>query len=209
LGEALYTARITPLSVTPVLPAGNRRQVTRLAARALHPDPDAPIDLPAGAPYGTVVIDTGACTLCLSCASLCPTGALADNPDTPQLRFQEDACLQCGLCTRVCPEKAITLLPQLDLTDAALAQRVVHEEEPFACVECGALFGVKSTIERISEKLAGKHAMFATSDTARLIQMCDKCRVEVQYHRTDNPFQGGDRAPTVTTEDYLSKRRDH
>ena len=35
-------------------------------------------------------------------------GLLLDNEDLPQLRFQEDACLQCGICATICPEKAIT-----------------------------------------------------------------------------------------------------
>ncbi len=209
LCEALYTSdEPPPPCVEPVLPMGSRRQVARLAARALRPDQEV-LPLPAGAPYGAVLVDTDACTLCLSCVSLCPSGALVDNPDLPQLRFQEDACLQCGLCSHVCPENAIAYAPRLDLTDAALGQRVLNEEEPFACVECGALFGVKSTIERITEKLAGKHSMFADPARARLIQMCDDCRVRAQYHSADNPFAGGERPRVRTTDDYLSKRRDH
>lgn len=209
MSDALYGAEKPSISCDPVLVMGNRRQAARVAAKALNPKAEAPIALPQGAPYGAVLVDTDACTLCLSCVSLCPSGALMDNPDMPQLRFQEDACLQCGICATICPETAITLKPQLDLSDAALRQVVLHEEEPFACVECGALFGVKSTVERIMEKLAGKHAMFATSSTARMIQMCDNCRVQAQYHSQDNPFKGPDRPKPRTTDDYLSKRRDH
>jgi ferredoxin len=208
LSAHLYDAQIDPVICEPILPLGNRRQVARLAAKAIQPNSDT-IELPEGAPYGAVIVDTDACTLCLSCASLCPSGALGDNVDLPQLRFQEDACLQCGLCVSVCPEKAITLQPQLDLTDAALTQRVMHEEEPFACIECGSLFGVKSTVERITEKLAGSHSMFSTSQAAKLIQMCDNCRIQAQYHSEDNPFQGGERPRVRTTEDYFSKRKDH
>lgn len=192
----------------PILPLGSRRQVTRLAANAFQPGAEV-IALPDGAPYGAVVVDTDACTLCQSCVSLCPSGALGDNPDLPQLRFQEDACLQCGLCHNICPEKAITMQPRLNLTADALSEIVLHEEEPFACIECGALFGVKSTVEKIIEKLAGNHGMFATSESAKMIQMCENCRIQAQYHSTDNPFQGGQRPKTRTTEDYLSKRRDH
>lgn len=126
----------------------------------------------------------------------------------PQLRFQEDACLQCGLCANVCPEDAITYKPQLDLTETALSQQILNEEEPFACIECGALFGVKSTIEKITEKLQG-HSMFASDDKLKMIQMCDDCRVNAQFHAQDNPFQGGERPRPRTTDDYLSKRRDH
>ena len=86
---------------------------------------------------------------------------------------------------------------------------MLHEEEPFACVECGKLFGVKSTIDRITEKLAGKHAMFATSQAARMIQMCDDCRVRAQLHSQNNPLSGGERPLPRTTDDYYSGRRDH
>ncbi|MGG7567186.1 4Fe-4S binding protein [Rhodovulum sp. DZ06] len=208
MSEALYAAAPEPSTVAPILPLGSRRQVARLAAKALTPAPEAPLPLPEGAPYGAVAVDADACTLCLACASLCPAGALSDNPDAPQLRFQEDACLQCGLCVNICPEKAIALVPQMDLSDAALSQKVLREEEPFDCIECGKPFGVRSTIEKITEKLAGKHSMFG-GDAAKLIQMCDDCRVQAQYHSTNNPFQGGARPKVRTTEDYLKERKLH
>ncbi|MDJ0821359.1 MAG: 4Fe-4S binding protein [Paracoccaceae bacterium] len=207
MSDALYAETAPAPCATPVRPMGTRRQITRQAARALHPETET-LPLPAGAPYGAVLVDTDACTLCLSCVSLCPSGALGDNPDLPQLRFQEDACLQCGICVNICPEDAITLEPQLDLTDAALSQKIVNEEEPFACIECGTLFGVKSTIEKITEKLQA-HSMFQGGDKLKMIQMCDNCRVNAQYHAEDNPFSGGERPRVRTTEDYLSKRRDH
>ncbi|MFA3916559.1 4Fe-4S binding protein [Ruegeria hyattellae] len=206
MSQALYDETAPAPVDSPVRPMGTRRQITRQAARALHPNTDR-IPLPPDAPYGAVLVDTDACTLCLSCVSLCPSGALGDNSDKPQLRFQEDACLQCGLCASICPEDAITYEPRLDLTTAALSQKVLNEEEPFACIECGALFGSKSAIDRISDKLKD-HAMFS-GDKLRMIQMCDNCRVNAQFHATDNPFAGGERPRVRTTDDYLSKRRDH
>ena len=209
LSDLLY-AQVGPVPLTdPVLPLGNRRQIARLAAQALNPGATEPLPLPENAPYGAVAVNTDSCTLCLSCVSLCPSGALIDNPDKPQLNFQQDACLQCGMCRTICPEDAITLVPQFDLSDAALSQQVLNEEEPFECVECGAAFGVKSTIERIMQKLSGTHPMFATSDQARLIQMCDDCRVNAQFQSQDNPFQAAPKPRVVTTEDYFSKRKDH
>ena len=209
LCDGLYGDKPAPLSVEPVLTMGSRRQITRTAAKALNGAQEAPIPLPDGAPYGAVLVDTDACTLCLSCVSLCPSGALMDNEDMPQLRFQEDACLQCGVCASACPETAITLKPQMDLSDAALGQRVLNEEEPFCCIECGAAFGVKSTVEKIVEKLAGKHSMFADSDAGKLIQMCDHCRIKAQYHSTSGPMAMGERPRVRTTDDYFSKRKDH
>ena len=206
LEEALYHAAPRTLVAESILPLGGRRDVTRLAAAALPGTAEA-IALPEGAPYGAVVIDTEACTLCLACVSLCPVGALGDNPDKPQVRFQETACLQCGICASTCPENAITLAPRLNLANAAMSHQVLHEEEPFECISCGKPFGVRSTIETIIEKLQGKHWMFTGSDNSKLIQMCDDCRVNAQYHQENSPFFGGERPRVRTTQDYLDERK--
>jgi len=206
LEAALHGTAPAPLDAEPILPLGSRREVTRLAATALNPS-DTPIPLPPGAPYGAIEIDTNACTLCLACVSLCPANALGDNPDKPQVRFRETACLQCGICASTCPEDAITLTPQLDLSKDALSFRVLNEEEPFACIECGRPFGVRSTIEKIVATLEGKHWMFTGSDNVKLIQMCDDCRVKAQFHQTDSPFHTADRPRVRTTDDDLKDRK--
>ena len=51
--------------------------------------------------------------------------------------------------------------------------------------------------------------MFAGGDKLRMIQMCDNCRVNAQFHAGDNPLAAGERPRPRTTEDYFSKRRDH
>ena len=205
LSESFVVDELMTVVVDPVLPLGGRREVARLSAKALRPDAaETPIELPTGSPYGSIDVDIDACTLCLSCASLCPAGAIGDNPELPQLRFQEDACLQCGLCANICPESAISLRPRMDLSDAAFRQRVLHEEEPFACIECGSPFGVRSTVERIFSQLAGKHSMFAESTAGRLIRMCDDCRVKAQYHGASSPMRMGERPRVRTTADYMN-----
>ncbi len=196
LPEALGPAPDT--APEPMLTMGSRRQIARMAARALALEEVTP--LPDDAPYGAVLVDPEACTLCMSCVPLCPSGALGANPDKPQLLFQEEACLQCGICATICPEDAITLQPRMNVADAALSQRVLHEEEPFCCVECGTPFGVKSTIDRITEKLAGRHAMFANPRALRLIQMCDDCRVKSQMH--DGMLSGPPKPVPRTSMDY-------
>ena len=95
-------------SAAPFSPIGAPRSMTRLAMRGLasvNGTEGSAIKLPGGAPYGRVGIDTDNCTVCMSCVSACPAGALQDNPDAPQLLFREDACLQCGICVATCPEK--------------------------------------------------------------------------------------------------------
>src|SRR5690606_3333862 len=121
------------------------------------------IQLPgAGSPFGSVVVDTQRCTLCLSCVGACPEAALADNPDRPQLRLIEKNCVQCGLCQVTCPEDAITLEPRLLLADGGKARkqhRVLNETEPFCCIRCGKPYGTLQAVEAMVGRLAG-HSMF-------------------------------------------------
>jgi len=182
----------------------------RFALRELHrvaPKPTDVIVLPAGAPFGTVEVNVEGCTLCLSCVSACPTGALRDDPERPALRFAEDACVQCGLCKAICPEKVITLTPQLDFRAATASVRLIKEEEPFGCIRCGKPFGVKSTIERVIAKLEGKHWMYKNEAAARLdvIKMCEECRVAIMTE-TDFDPHAAPRPNPRTSEDYLRER---
>ncbi len=190
--------------------AGAKRDVLRLALRELHHAAPAPVDivaLPTGAPFGTVELNVEGCTLCLSCVSACPTGALSDDQDRPVLRFAEDACVQCGLCKATCPEKVITLRPQLDFRAATAAARVLKEEEPFCCIRCNKPFGVKSSVERVAAKLEGKHWMFQNSaKRLDVIKMCADCRVVVMTEENFDPFGAPPRPKPRTTEDYLRER---
>jgi len=199
-----------PMPEASFLPMGGKRAIMRMALAELHkvaPSPVETVPLPEGAPFGLVRVDVAGCTLCLACVSACPTGALQDNPERPELRFQEDACVQCGLCMNTCPEKVIALEPRLNFTEAARRAVLVKEEEPFLCVRCGRPFGTKSSIERIVERLEG-HPMYRDPAAIDRIRMCDDCRVVVQFEATDNPFAGAPRPITRTTEDYLREREE-
>ena len=149
-------------------------------ARAAGRTPPQAVALPAGAPFGSLRVDPSACTLCLSCTSACPEGALVDDPQSPRLRFIERNCVQCGLCARTCPEKAIALEPRL-LLDAAIAgaPRTVAETEPFGCVRCGSSFGTRRMVEAMVGRLSA-HSMFGGAALRRL-QMCADCRVVDQF----------------------------
>ena len=190
---------------------GKRRDLLRFALTELHRIAPAPADviaLPEGAPIGAISVDVSGCTLCLSCVSACPTGALLDDPDRPALKFVEDACVQCGLCKSTCPEKVITLTPQIDFTAARARPRILKEEEPALCIRCNKPFGVKSTIDRVAAKLEGRHWMFpASNKRADAIRMCADCRVITMSEQQFDPFVGvPERSPPRTTEDYLRER---
>ncbi|WP_246316128.1 4Fe-4S dicluster domain-containing protein [Tepidicella baoligensis] len=136
----------------------------------------AAIGLPAaGAPLGSVHVNPDACTLCLSCVSACPAGALQDNPAVPQLRFVEKNCVQCGLCVKTCPEHAIRLEPRFWLSEQRRQPRVVNEQPAYACIRCGKPFGTLKGVEAMLGRLSG-HAMFQGAAAERL-KMCGDCRV--------------------------------
>ncbi len=200
---------VEPPAAGTFLPLGGKRTLIRLALGHLGdvaPTPVEILPLAAGAPFGAVAVDAEGCTLCLACVGACPTGALQDNPEKPQLRFQEDACIQCGLCKNTCPEQVITLVPQLSFADSARDGRVLKEEEPFCCVRCGKPFGTKGSVERILAKLGEKHSMFASKVAAERIKMCNDCRVIAQFESGDDPFAGAPRPLTRTTDDDLRER---
>ena len=200
LGEAGdNTGRVSE----PVLLVGGRRDITRVTAAAMADRIEAPIALPVGAPYGAIEINPDKCTLCLACVSLCPTGALGDHPDRPEVQFTENACVQCGVCESTCPETAIILKPRLDLSKDALIPRALHGEDPFECIGCGIPFGVASTINRIVEKLESKHWMYTNTDNVQLIKMCNDCRVKAQFHGDNSPMAMGERPRIRTSDDYL------
>jgi len=190
---------------------GKRRDLLRFALHELHrvaPAPTDVIPLPEGAPLGAISVNVDGCTLCLSCVSACPTGALRDDPERPVLKFVEDACVQCGLCQSTCPEKVITLKPQIDFQAVRAPARIIKEEEPALCIRCNKPFGVKSTIEKIATKLEGRHWMYPAGDK-RLdaIRMCADCRVVAMSEQQFDPFLGvPERAPPRTTDDYLRQR---
>ncbi len=179
----------------PIRPAGFAVQADKRATLDLAidhflaqaPQAGESIALPASAsPWGSLVIDTERCTMCLSCVGACPEAALADNPDRPQLRFIEKNCVQCGLCAVTCPERAIALQPRLWLADGGKARkqmRVLNEAEPYRCLRCGKPFGTLRAIEAMVGRLAG-HAMFQGAAADRL-KMCSDCRV-IDIHTDPN-----------------------
>jgi len=133
--------------------------------------------LPEQSLFGRITVDAGACTLCMSCTSVCPSKAISAGNDVPKLEFHEINCVQCGICESACPERAITLEPRL-IADAQQRRGVItlHEETPFCCITCGKAFATKSLIDNMTQKLAG-HYMFKSERSKLRLMMCEDCRV--------------------------------
>ncbi len=189
---------------------GEKRTTLMLALDHLHAHAPAPADvveLPVGAPFGRIDLDRDRCTLCLSCVGACPTGALHDHPEAPQLSFTEVNCVQCGLCRNTCPENAISLVPQINFAETARRRVVLKEEEdPFRCIRCGKPFATRSTIDRLVARLGG-HAMFAAPGRIEMLRMCEDCRVAAQFDEPQ-PYAAGPRPLPRTTDDDLREREE-
>jgi ferredoxin len=209
LEDALRFVPAAPAARSSFLPPDDKRGLLTSAMLELNrhaPAPTKSIPLPKGAPFGAVVLDVEACTLCHACVGVCPTGALSDNPDLPMLRFSESACVQCGLCAATCPETAIALAPQIDFAAWESPKRSLKEEQPFACTKCGKPFGARSSIERVQLRLAG-HWMFSGPDgeaRARVLTMCDDCRIETVVNEGFDPHDAAMRK-VRTSDDYRDK----
>jgi ferredoxin len=167
-------------AVQAFFPSGcDGRTLVYLSAQILRDQPELQqswLPLPMGSPFGTVVVNSDACTLCMACVAACPSGALSSGGNAPCLAFREFQCHQCGLCRETCPEDAIQLVPRLLLNHRTIeSQTILREMEPFRCVECGVPFAPPAMIDRMKEKLAG-HWMYASEKQLRRLQMCRTCR---------------------------------
>jgi ferredoxin len=166
-------------ALPPAHDALSRGTGVRLAVQHLYDQSGANeprLPMPEGSPFGAVAVDPAACTLCMACAVVCPSGALEAGGTTPRLTFIESRCHQCGLCKDACPEDAIRLTPRI-LCDPAVvdAPAVLREAEPFRCVVCGVPFATQAMIDRMQDKLMG-HWMYAAERQLRRLQMCRTCR---------------------------------
>jgi len=164
-------------------PVDDKRSMIRMAFDhiAAGADITAEVELPKHAAFGEIVIDTQACTLCMSCASVCPTAAITPGGESPALRFTEWNCVQCGTCESACPENAISLHARYLMdNDRRMSTRTLHEEAPFDCVKCGKPFATASVMQRMQEKLKD-HWMFQNPEQRRRLQMCEDCRVTDLY----------------------------
>ncbi len=139
--------------------------------------------LPGEAPFGQVMVDRKGCTLCLSCVGVCPSSALTDGGDLPQLNFTEWNCVQCGLCELACPEHVIARAPRFVYDpDVRRATRTLNEDKVVCCVACGKPFATQRLLDRMTEKLSG-HWMFQSEEARRRLQMCENCRVNDMFRR--------------------------
>ena len=178
-GFAALEPAAPPAAPASFMLSNDKRTAIEFAVEHLAKHAPSKVDeivLPAGSPFGEILVDRAKCTMCMACVGSCPESALMDGVDQPLLKFLERNCVQCGLCESTCPEDAIRLSPRLLLTPAVREARVLNQTQPFHCVSCGKAFGTKQMVEAMLGRLTG-HSMFTDGAALRRLQMCADCRV--------------------------------
>ena len=126
---------------------------------------------------GIVTIDTDACTVCLTCAETCPTGALGSSGSEGAVALTFDAamCTGCSQCVPVCPEVdrgAIRTEHRIDARKLRAGRQTLAESATADCELCGSPVASAAMLARISDLLGDEH----DAAMSYLERRCMDCR---------------------------------
>ncbi len=141
------------------------------------------IKTPAFANYALVHVDEQKCTLCLSCAGACKSGALNIDKQTNSLLFNASLCTGCGYCELNCAEEDCLHVTkgELALNKQSFTSKVLASDELFKCVECGSEFATKKSVEKIASML--KDAFANDELKLRSLYCCSDCKAKLMAMR--------------------------
>lgn len=138
---------------------------------------DRAIALLASATFGGLELDTNACTMCLACTNLCPTGALRADRDGAELGFIEAVCVQCGLCEHGCPEDAIKRQPRFDYQALRGSDMItLNRAKMDNCTQCGRPFMSTALLSSALKHLTSDGA--AIRQAKQMLQVWPQCRAD-------------------------------
>jgi ferredoxin len=137
--------------------------------------------LDAAHPFAFAEVRASGCTMCRSCVNVCPTHAFRVDDNALSLQFKHISCVACGLCERVCPEKVITLKPEIFFDRDALDYRTVVKDDTVACAQCGRAYINRKALEIVEARLLSLESLLDTFAGSRrnLLRMCPDCRAAV------------------------------
>ncbi|MEO5365818.1 MAG: 4Fe-4S binding protein [Magnetococcus sp. WYHC-3] len=137
--------------------------------------PRLPLPLESPATFGRIELDGQRCTLCLACSRICPSNALS--APTGSLCFQENRCVQCGLCVGACPERIMRMTPRLDprtLRDNDSSVILKQADAMALCRGCGSPHPSMGMLRSVTLLLQQNPALHA-KDT-HMLDLCPGCR---------------------------------
>ena len=97
----------------------------------------------------------------------------ADEPT--ELRFHYRACTGCGVCQRLCPEKAIRLTRLLAPARLREAPRTLARAELTRCERCGAPIAPAPMLAAVRRRVAARHGSVQILDG--IGRLCPGCRL--------------------------------
>jgi len=136
------------------------------------------VEITPDQPFAMAEVRAEGCTLCRSCANVCPTHAFRFDETNQALTFRHISCIDCGLCEQACPESVITLTKMLRLNHAALEDVPLVKDVMISCTKCNKPFINRKALEAVEAKVANVPALAGTFAGARkaLLRMCPDCR---------------------------------
>ena len=129
-------------------------------------------------PFALADVKDSGCTMCRSCANVCPTHAFKLDEKTQSLQFKHIACVACGLCEKVCPENVITLRREIFFERDALEYQTVVQDEMVTCLQCGKPYINRKALEAVEARVLSLDSLLDTFSGNRrnLLRMCPDCR---------------------------------
>ncbi len=135
--------------------------------------------------YTDLKIIADKCTLCNACVESCNTNALINAKDSFTLLLNPSLCTACGYCVDTCAEKCIEMdFSGFVLNEKFLNYRVLAQDEPFKCVECGEIYATNKSIQKIKGIL--QPLFMGDSTKLKSIECCEKCKVKIMFENSAN-----------------------
>jgi len=102
-----------------------------------------------------------ACSGCMVCADLCPTGALCGETETAHrfVSFDPALCTNCTLCLKVCPMDAISARALRGVAAATEGRSVLFARVERKCGACGRSFAAKTGGGALCPDCENEHEM--------------------------------------------------
>ena len=129
-------------------------------------------------PFSVAEVNESGCTLCRSCANVCPTNAFRYNENENNLDFKHINCIGCGLCEQVCPENVIKLKSEIMLNKIGFEYATVAKDDMISCAKCNKPYINRRALESIEAKLFNIDSLKNTFSGNRknILRMCPDCR---------------------------------
>jgi ferredoxin len=142
-------------------------------------------------PFALAEVEESGCTLCRSCANVCPTNAFKFDEESNSLYFKHINCVGCGLCEQVCPENVVTLRSELFLEKPTLDYKKVVEDEMINCSKCEKPYINRRALEAVESKLFEIESLKNTFSGNRknILRMCPDCRTIVAMMEIDKGWE--------------------